>query len=53
MQMTMRTPGKFQQSASRGLPGVVLHDISTGAWMIAVSDAGPNLDGLSSNHNEA
>jgi len=40
----MKTPANLQQSASRGLPGAVLHDISTGAWIIDVSDAGPNLD---------
>jgi hypothetical protein len=40
----MKTPDDFQQSTSRGLPGVVLHDISTGACIIDVSEAGPNLD---------
>jgi hypothetical protein len=42
--MTMRTPANSNLSVSRGLPGAVLHDISTGAWIIDVSDAGPNLD---------
>jgi hypothetical protein len=27
-----------------GLPVVVLHDISTGAWIIDVSEVGPNSD---------
>ena len=40
----MKTPANLQQSASRGLPGAVLHDISTGAWIIDVSESGPNLD---------
>ncbi len=40
----MKTPADSQQSASRGLPGAVLPDISTGAWIIDVSEAGPNLD---------
>ncbi len=40
----MKTPADIHQSASRGLPGAVLHDISTGAWIIDVSEAGPDLD---------
>ncbi len=40
----MKTPANLQQSANRGLPGAVLHDISTGAWVIDVSEAGPSLD---------
>ena len=42
--MAKKTPANSHQSASRGLPGAVLHDISTGAWIIDVSDGGPNLD---------
>jgi len=40
----MKTPTNLPQSASRGLPGAVLNDISTGAWIIDVSESGPNLD---------
>jgi hypothetical protein len=40
----MKTAANFRRSASRGLPGAVLHDISTDAWIIDVSEAGPNLD---------
>jgi len=40
----MKTPTNLQQSASPNLHGAVLHDISTGAWIIDVSEAGPNLD---------
>ena len=39
----MKTPANLQQP-ERGLPGAVLHEISTGAWIVDVSEAGPNLD---------
>lgn len=40
----MKTPVNPHPSASPNLHGAVLHDISTGAWIIDVSEAGPNLD---------
>jgi len=40
----MKTPINPHPSASPNLHGAVLHDISTGAWVIDVSEAGPNLD---------
>jgi len=40
----MKTPANLYQSPGRGLPGAVLHDISTGVSIVDVSKAGPNLD---------
>ncbi len=40
----MKTSVNPHPSASPNLHGAVLHDISTGAWVIDVSEAGPSLD---------
>jgi hypothetical protein len=39
-----KMPAISDDSAIWGLPGTVLHDVSTGAWILDVSEAGPNLD---------
>ncbi len=40
----MKTLINPHPSGSPNLHGAVLHDISTGVWVIDVSEAGPNLD---------
>lgn len=42
--MKATTPDILPDDAHISLPGAVLHDSSTGAWLVDVSEAGPSLD---------
>jgi hypothetical protein len=42
--MKRKAPATPANAATGSLPGAVLHDRSTGAWVVDVSEAGPRLD---------